>query len=118
MIPYKSIESAEQIETPLSTDMVNALNLWYELYLNRAHWLGGDSSVKSLNLPAFISSEIARQIVLEMKWNISVPIPANSSVTDTSRPVSSGTSTVAPNIAKRCCTPRIIIRGVPNSRAS
>lgn len=70
MIPYKSIESAEQIETPLSTDMVNALNLWYELYLNRAHWLGGDSSVKSLNLPAFISSEIARQIVLEMKWNI------------------------------------------------
>ena len=70
MIPYRNIESAEHVETPLSTDMVNALNLWYELYLNQAHWLGGDADVKSLNLPAFISSEIARQITLEMKWNI------------------------------------------------
>ena len=26
--------------------------------------------MKSLNLPALISSELARQIVLEMKWNI------------------------------------------------
>ena len=70
MIPYRSIEQAESIETPLSTDMVNALDLWYRLYMNQAHWLGGDADVKSLNLPAFISSEIARQVVLEMKWNI------------------------------------------------
>ena len=70
MIPYRSIEQAESIETPLSTDMVNALDLWYRLYLNQAHWLGGDSQIKSMNLPAFISSEIARQVVLEMKWNI------------------------------------------------
>ena len=70
MIPYRSIEQAESIETPLSTDMVNALDLWYKLYLNQAYWLGGEANVKSLNLPAFISSEIARQIVLEMKWNI------------------------------------------------
>lgn len=70
MIPYRSIEQAESIETPLSTDMVNALDLWYRLYLNQASWLGGDANVRSLNLPAFISSEVARQIVLEMKWNI------------------------------------------------
>ena len=70
MIPYRSIEQAESIETPLSTEMVNALDLWYKLYLNQAYWLGGDAEVKSLNLPAFISSEIARQVVLEMKWNI------------------------------------------------
>lgn len=70
MIPYRTIEQAERIDTPLSTDMVNALNLWYDLYRNEAPWLGGDAAVKSLNLPAFISSEIARQIVLEMKWNI------------------------------------------------
>lgn len=69
MIPYKSIEQAENIETPLSTEMTNALNTWYKLYLNEAYWVDNDS-VKSLNLPAFISSEIARQIVLEMKWNI------------------------------------------------
>lgn len=70
MIPYRSIEQAENYESPLSTDMINALNLWYELYLNKAHWLNPEEGVKSLNLPAFISSEIARQIVLEMKWNI------------------------------------------------
>ena len=68
MIPYQTIEQAERIETPLSTDMVNALNKWYQLYLNKASWLNED--VKSLNLPAFISSEIARSVVIEMKWNI------------------------------------------------
>lgn len=70
MIPYRNIEQAENVETPLSTDMTNALDLWYRLYLNQAYWLGGEEKVRSLNLPAFISSEIARQIVLEMKWNI------------------------------------------------
>lgn len=70
MIPYRSIEQVEDIETPLSTDMVNALDTWYRLYLNQANWLGGETEVKSMNLPAFISSEIARQVVLEMKWNI------------------------------------------------
>lgn len=70
MIPYRNIEQVENIETPLSTDMTNALDQWYRLYLNQAYWLGGEANVKSLNLPAFISSEIARQIVLEMKWNI------------------------------------------------
>ena len=69
MIPYQTIEQAERIETPLSTDMVNALNLWYDLYLNKAHWVDGDT-IKSLNLPAFISSEVARQVVIELKWNI------------------------------------------------
>ena len=67
LIPYRNIEQVENIETPLSTEMVNALDLWYKLYLNQAYWLGGEANVKSLNLPAFISSEIARQIVLEMK---------------------------------------------------
>lgn len=70
MIPYRSIEQVERIDSPLSPEMINALDAWYMLYLNRAPWLGGEASVKSLNLPAFISSEIARQIVLEVKWNI------------------------------------------------
>ena len=70
MVPYKNIEQVERIESPLSTEMINALELWYSLYLNKAPWLGGEAAVKSLNLPAFISSEIARQVVLEVKWNI------------------------------------------------
>ena len=71
MIPYKDIEAAEQIDTPLSTDMINALDRWHEMYLNEAPWLGGEDDVKSLNLSAFISSEIARSVTLEMEWNIS-----------------------------------------------
>ena len=58
----------ETVDTPLSAEMANALDEWYKLYTNQASWLG--DSVKSLNLPAFIASELARQIVLEMKWNI------------------------------------------------
>ena len=35
-------------------------------------------------------------------------------VIDTSNPVRSGTRTVAPNMANRCCTPSISMRGAPN----
>lgn len=70
MIPYKNVEQVERVESPLSTEMTEALNKWYLLYMNKPPWLGGEAEVKSLNLPAFISSEIARQVVLEVKWNI------------------------------------------------
>lgn len=69
MIHYKDIETVEHVETPLSNEMANALDDWYNMYINKADWLKPDT-VKSLNLPAFISSELARQIVLEMKWSI------------------------------------------------
>lgn len=70
LFPYRSIESAESIESPLSSDMINALNNWHDMYTGRAPWLGGESDIKSLNLPVLICSEIARQITLELKWNI------------------------------------------------
>jgi len=73
LIPYKDIEKAEQLESPLSSDMTNALDLWYKMYLDQAPWVDNDS-VYSLNLPALICSEIARQTLLEMKWNISGPV--------------------------------------------
>ena len=69
VIPYKSIESVERIESPLTTDMVNALDTWYDIYRDKAPWKKEDQ-VKSLNLGALISSEVARQITIEMKWNI------------------------------------------------
>lgn len=74
MIPYRDIESAEKIETPLSADMINALDDWYNMYLNQASWLtdedGDGEIVKSLNLPSFIASEIARQVIIELNWDI------------------------------------------------
>ena len=69
MIPYRSIEQAERIETPLTVDMTNAVEKWYQMYLDQAPWIDRES-VFSLNLPAFISGEIARQVLLEVKWNI------------------------------------------------
>lgn len=69
LIPYKDIEQVEHIESPLSPEMINAMDDWYLLYLNKAPWLS-DESVKSRNLPAFISSELARSITLELDWNI------------------------------------------------
>lgn len=69
LIPYKNIESVERVSTPLSTEMTNALDLWYSMYLDRAPWKKPDT-VKTLNLPALVCSEIARQVTLEMKWNI------------------------------------------------
>lgn len=74
VIPLKSIEQAESIETPLSTDMINALKDWYNAYCNKAPWVDGEK-VKSLNLPALIASEIARQVTLEMEWNITAKTP-------------------------------------------
>ena len=69
MIPYKSIEQAEHIETPLTADMIAAVDKWYEMYTDQAPWVDRDS-VHSLNLSAFIASEIARQVLLEVKWSI------------------------------------------------
>lgn len=56
MIPYKSIEQATSIETPLSTEMAQALDDWYDLYRNMAPWRKGKdgADVKSLNLASQI----------------------------------------------------------------
>lgn len=69
MIPYKSIEQAEHIETPLTADMINAVDKWYAMYTDQAPWVDRDT-VHSLNLSSFIASEIARQVLLEVKWSI------------------------------------------------
>ena len=74
MLPLKTVEQVEQIETPLSADMVNALDDWYKAYCDQAPWVNGDT-VKSMNLPAMIASEIARQVTLEMQWNITGKTP-------------------------------------------
>lgn len=69
MVPFQNIRQAEKIDTPLSVEMQDALQVWSAMYQNKANWLE-DKKIKSLNLPAFISSEIARQILLEAQWTI------------------------------------------------
>lgn len=69
MVPYKSIEQAEKVETPISTEMTNELDTYYKMYTDKAEWLS-DDHVHSLNLASQISAEFARQMLIEMKWSI------------------------------------------------
>lgn len=84
ILPYKNIEMVEHIESTLSSEMTNALDLWYDMYLNKAPWLGNDQ-VKSMNLPSLICAEIARGVTIEMKCNITGPVDANGEVTSNLR---------------------------------
>ncbi len=68
VIPYKSIETAEHFTSPLSLEMVHALDAWYNMYINRGPWLAADNQLQSLNLPAFVSAELAREITLESQY--------------------------------------------------
>ncbi|MDO4866161.1 MAG: phage portal protein [Clostridia bacterium] len=77
MIPYRSIEQTEGIRTPLAPEMVNALELWYRMYRDQAPWKK-PGVVKSLNLASMIAGEIARQVVLEMKWRIEATDPGRA----------------------------------------
>ena len=76
VLPYKAIEQAEHIDTSLSPEMLTALDLWHDMYTNKAPWLAPDGMV-SMNLASFVCSEIARQILLEMTWDITGADPAN-----------------------------------------
>ena len=73
LITYKEVEQVANFESPLSPEMENALNEWALMYQGKAEWLAQDG-VYSLGLPAFIAAEIARQVVLEVKWNITAKV--------------------------------------------
>lgn len=68
VIPYRQISSAAGIESPLSGAMQTALLDWQRMYQGQPPWVS--QTVKSMNLPALVCSEIARQILLECAWNI------------------------------------------------
>lgn len=52
----------------ISNKMEKAISLWARVYKNDAPWLKG--SVKSLGLPAAVASELARQVTIEFKSDI------------------------------------------------
>lgn len=79
MIGGNALEKALNIKNPvMSTDMINAINLWTKMYKNESPWLREPDSnspirVTSLGLPSMIASEKARMVVLEMKSEITTP---------------------------------------------
>jgi A118 family predicted phage portal protein len=69
MINFTSIKDAIKVDIAINTEMADALQLWSEMYVNKATWIDG-TKVVSLNLPAAIAGEIARLTTIEMKVDI------------------------------------------------
>ncbi len=64
----RSIAEVAQNESITSDRMMEAIDLWLEMFGGNAPWLGDNP--QSLGLPAIVASEIARQVTLEMEVNI------------------------------------------------
>jgi A118 family predicted phage portal protein len=64
MIGQSTVKQALNVNVAISTEMASALQLWTQMYENKAYWL--NDTVKSLNLPAAIAGELSRSATLEM----------------------------------------------------
>lgn len=69
MIGQSDIKQKMAVDVAVSLDMVNALQLWSQMYANQSPWL--NSEIKSLNLAASIADEIARAVTIEMVIDLS-----------------------------------------------
>ena len=79
MIGRESIQGALNVTPAISTDMINAIQLWGDMYENRAPWLKSatmddPSVVRSLGLAQLIASEKARTALLEFESEITTPM--------------------------------------------
>lgn len=79
MLGRDVISKVLSVRPAISTDMVNSIILWSEMYEGRAPWLkspkpGSPERVVSLGLPALIASEKARMVTLEMESEITPPM--------------------------------------------
>ena len=75
MLNRTDIKKISGAEPTLSTEMINALQLWTAMYENKSPWLSAD--VKSLNLAAAVSAEIARLVTIEMRLEVDGSARAN-----------------------------------------
>lgn len=76
IFPKKNIEEAMKIDLPVSDEMTEAIELWGQMYKDKAPWL--DDNTKSLNLASAIASELARLATIEMKSEITAKESSNS----------------------------------------
>lgn len=80
MIGFKTIGDTLDVNAILSTKMVDAIELWDDMYKDNPYWVheptfDNPTRVVSLGLPSFIASEKARMATLEMKSEITSPNP-------------------------------------------
>lgn len=79
MIGRQNIEEVLRVKPTISSEMINAIELWTAMYEGRAPWLKkatpeDKSVVKSLGLPQLIASEKARTALIEFESEITAPI--------------------------------------------
>jgi A118 family predicted phage portal protein len=72
MTTSTDVKSAMQVEIAASPAMLEALLLWTGMYLNNSPWLSENPAdkIESLNLSASIAGEIARNVTIEMKMEV------------------------------------------------
>jgi A118 family predicted phage portal protein len=68
MIGKSTVKQAIGQDVAISEPMITALELWSQMYENKAPWLSKD--IVSLNLSAAIASEISKLVTLELKITI------------------------------------------------
>ena len=100
MIGRQNIEEVLRVKPVISNEMINAIELWTQMYEGRAPWLKGatpedKSVVKSLGLPQLIACEKARTALIEFESEITTPIkevkPATPNYMDESNVGTDGT---------------------------
>ena len=69
MFSSKTIENVLQVQPAISGKMKDAIELWTDMYMDNAPWLG-DDTISSLGLPAMIASEKARTATIEMEIKV------------------------------------------------
>lgn len=79
MLPKKTIEDVLHITPCISDRMVDAIQLWSDMYEGNSPWTreptqDNPTRIVSLGLPALIASEKARMVTLEMKTEINAPM--------------------------------------------
>lgn len=68
MIGKSTLKEKLNVDISISQEMIEALELWSNMYSNKAPWLNNE--VVSTNLSAAISSEIARLATIEMRVKV------------------------------------------------
>lgn len=81
MLGRDIVEKVLSVKPAMSSEMMNKIQLWSDMYEGRAPWLkepnvlnGEFERVVSLGLPALIASEKARMATLEMESEITPPM--------------------------------------------
>lgn len=68
LLNKNNINSKLNVEVAVSEQMSAAIDLWNNIYMNRAPWI--DMNTQSLNLGSVIANEVARLVTVEFKSEI------------------------------------------------